>query len=42
VWVEGAGHGWKGRDEQVASAVAAWLKGRAVPQVLEKKARPRG
>ena len=42
VWVEGAGHDWKGRDEQVASAVAAWLKGRAVPEVLEKTARRRG
>jgi hypothetical protein len=26
VWVEGRAD-WKGRDEQVASAVAAWLKG---------------
>lgn len=43
VWVEGARHDWKGRDAQVAGAVAAWLKGRAVPEVLAKPAaRPRG
>lgn len=40
VWVEGARHDWKGRDEQVASAVAAWLKGRPVPEVLAKPERP--
>lgn len=38
VWVEGAGHDWKRRDEQVAAVVAAWLKGRPVPEVLEKPA----
>jgi uncharacterized protein len=45
VWVEGARHDWKGRDEQVAGVVAAWLKGRSVPEVLPKPAppaRPRG
>jgi predicted alpha/beta-hydrolase family hydrolase len=43
VWVEGAGHDWKGRDRQVAEVVAAWLRGRPVPDRLEKPARhPRG
>jgi predicted alpha/beta-hydrolase family hydrolase len=43
VWVEGAGHEWKGRDRQVAEVVAAWLKGRPVPDRLEKpQPRPRG
>lgn len=40
VWVEGARHDWKGRDEQVAGAVAAWLKGRPVPELLAKPERP--
>jgi predicted alpha/beta-hydrolase family hydrolase len=39
VWVEGAGHEWKGRDRQVAEVVAAWLKGRDVPDRLEKPVR---
>jgi predicted alpha/beta-hydrolase family hydrolase len=38
VWVEGAGHEWKGRDRQIAEVVAAWLKGRPVPERLEKPA----
>jgi predicted alpha/beta-hydrolase family hydrolase len=46
VWVEGAGHEWKGRDRQVAEVVAAWLKGRPLPERLERAARrapgPRG
>lgn len=43
VWVEGAGHEWKGRDDEVATVVAAWLAGRRVPDVLVKPAaRPRG
>jgi uncharacterized protein len=43
VWVEGAGHEWKGRDRQVAEVVAAWLRGRPVPDRLEKPPpRPRG
>lgn len=37
VWVEGAGHEWKGRDRQVAEVVAAWLRGRPVPERLEKQ-----
>lgn len=41
VWVEGAGHDWKGRDVQIAEVVAAWLKGRDVPDRLEKPVRPR-
>lgn len=36
VWLEGAGHDWKGRDRQVASVVADWLKGRPVPERLAK------
>ena len=36
VWVEGAGHEWKGRDRQVAEVVAAWLRGRPVPERLER------
>jgi predicted alpha/beta-hydrolase family hydrolase len=40
VWVEGAGHDWKRRDEQVAGVVAAWLKGRPVPEVLAKGSGP--
>jgi hypothetical protein len=39
VWVEGAGHDWKGRDEQIAEVVAAWLKGKPVPERLVKPAR---
>lgn len=39
VWVEGAGHEWKGRDRQIAEVVAAWLKGRDLPERLEKPAR---
>ena len=38
VWVEGAGHDWKGRDEQIAEVVAAWLKGRPVPDRVERRA----
>jgi predicted alpha/beta-hydrolase family hydrolase len=38
VWVEGAGHEWRGRDRQIAEVVAAWLKGRPVPERLEKRA----
>jgi predicted alpha/beta-hydrolase family hydrolase len=41
VWVEGAGHEWKGRDRQVAEVVAAWIKGRPVPATLERRG-PRG
>lgn len=41
VWVEGAGHDWKGRDVQIAAVVADWVKGRDVPGRLEKPARPR-
>ena len=39
VWVEGAGHEWRGRDRQIADVVAAWLKRRPVPERLEKPAR---
>ena len=39
VWVEKTGHDWKGRDEQVAAVVAAWLKGRPVPESLPKPER---
>jgi predicted alpha/beta-hydrolase family hydrolase len=42
VWVEGAGHEWKGRDRQIAEVVAAWLKGRPVPDRLTKPARNAG
>lgn len=31
VWVDGAGHEWKRRDEEVAAVVADWLAGRPVP-----------
>jgi predicted alpha/beta-hydrolase family hydrolase len=41
VWVEGAGHDWKGRDVQIAAVVADWLKGRDLPERLEKPPRPR-
>jgi predicted alpha/beta-hydrolase family hydrolase len=41
VWVEGAGHEWKGRDAQVAAVVGDWLRGRDVPDRLEKPERPR-
>jgi len=37
-WVDGAGHDWRGRDTQVAGAVAAWLRGDEVPPRLEKPA----
>jgi uncharacterized protein len=40
VWVEGAGHEWKGRDQQVAGVVATWLRGGGVPDRLEKPERP--
>lgn len=36
VWVDGAGHEWKGRDRSIATVVADWLKGRPVPERLEK------
>lgn len=39
-WVDGAGHDWRGRDAQVAGAVAAWLGGDEVPPRLVKPARP--
>lgn len=42
VWVDGAGHDWKGRDVQVAGVVATWLSGRAVPDVLPKVGRRGG
>ena len=42
VWVEGAGHEWKGRDRQIAEVVAAWIKGRPVPERLAKQRGPRG
>lgn len=38
VWVEGAGHEWRGRDRQIAEVVASWLKGRPLPERLEKRA----
>ncbi len=38
-WVDGAAHDWRGRDTQVAGAVAAWLRGEQVPLRLEKPAR---
>jgi len=38
VWVDGAGHAWKGRDQQVAEVVAAWLRGRDVPDNLSRAA----
>lgn len=41
VWVDGAGHDWKGRDEQIAEVVATWLKGKPVPERLEKTIRRR-
>lgn len=41
VWVEGAGHEWKGRDAQVAAVVGDWLRGREVPEHLPKPERPR-
>jgi uncharacterized protein len=34
VWVEGAGHEWKGRDRQVARVVVDWMRGRAVSERL--------
>jgi hypothetical protein len=40
VWVEGAGHEWKGRDRQVAEVVADWVKGRSVPERLAKPVPP--
>jgi predicted alpha/beta-hydrolase family hydrolase len=36
VWVDGAGHEWKGRDAQVAEVVADWLAGRPVPEAITK------
>jgi len=36
VWVEGAGHEWKRRDDQVAEVVADWIAGRPVPELLPK------
>lgn len=35
-WIEGATHDWKGRDEQVAGVVAAWLRGEDIPQTVAK------
>jgi predicted alpha/beta-hydrolase family hydrolase len=32
VWVEGAGHEWKGRDRAIAEVVADWVAGRPVPE----------
>jgi predicted alpha/beta-hydrolase family hydrolase len=37
VWVDGAGHEWKRRDEQVAEVVADWLLGRPVPGSLSRQ-----
>jgi hypothetical protein len=34
VWVEGAGHEWRRRDDAVAEVVADWLAGRPVPERL--------
>jgi len=36
VWVDGAGHEWKGRDRAVAEVVADWVAGRPVPERLER------
>jgi uncharacterized protein len=42
VWVDGAGHEWKGRDRHVAEVVADWIRGRAVSERLERgKVEPR-
>ncbi|MBA2281320.1 MAG: dienelactone hydrolase family protein [Acidimicrobiia bacterium] len=38
VWVEGAGHEWKRRDDEIAAVVAAWIAGAPVPERLEKPA----
>lgn len=35
-WIDGAAHEWRGRDTQVAEAVAAWLRGDDVPERLAK------
>jgi uncharacterized protein len=32
VWVDGVGHEWRRRDDEVAEVVAAWLAGRSVPE----------
>jgi predicted alpha/beta-hydrolase family hydrolase len=32
VWVDGAGHEWKGRDRAIAEVVADWVAGRPVPE----------
>ena len=34
VWVEGAGHEWRRRDDAVAQVVADWLAGRPAPERL--------
>jgi predicted alpha/beta-hydrolase family hydrolase len=39
VWVDGAGHEWKGRHRSIAEVVVAWLRGRAVPETLERPSR---
>jgi predicted alpha/beta-hydrolase family hydrolase len=39
VWVDGAGHEWKGRDRSIAEVVVAWLRGREVPATLERPSR---
>jgi predicted alpha/beta-hydrolase family hydrolase len=36
VWVEGAGHDWKRRDDAVAEVVADWIAGRPVPEQLSR------
>jgi predicted alpha/beta-hydrolase family hydrolase len=36
VWVDGAGHDWKRRDDAVAEVVADWLAGRPVPELLAR------
>jgi predicted alpha/beta-hydrolase family hydrolase len=39
VWVEGAGHEWKGRDRSIAEVVRDWLKGRELPARLAAPSR---
>ena len=36
VWVDGAGHDWKRRDDAVAEVVADWVAGRPVPELLTR------
>ena len=40
VWVDGAGHEWRGLDQQVAGVVATWLRGGDVPGRIERPVRP--